>query len=155
MTVLEEIQIWYQSQCDGEWEHDYGIEIGTLDNPGWYLKVDLTGTHLSDIPFDEIKNEASDNDWIHCRVENGQFAGYGGPQNLEHVLGVFLNWAKSDKGWLQSPVYESIDDENQQFWKSLSLDVQGETCKVEDCNNERIQYSVLCRHHHFAKYKQQ
>jgi hypothetical protein len=43
-TVLERLQTWYSSHCDGEWEHDFGVQIGTLHNPGWTLRIDLTGT---------------------------------------------------------------------------------------------------------------
>ena len=37
---------WYAQQCDGDWEHENGIKIGTLDNPGWYIKIMLGGTEL-------------------------------------------------------------------------------------------------------------
>ena len=33
--LLKVSQQWYQSKCDGTWEHMYGVEIDTLDNPGW------------------------------------------------------------------------------------------------------------------------
>jgi len=154
MSVLKEIQAWYSSQCDDQWEHQYGIEIGTIDNPGWSLEVDLTQTHLSDVPFGEVRREDSEHVWFHCRVENDKFLGFGGPQNLENLLETFLNWAKTDKGWLQPPTYETLEDENQQFWESLSNDIEGERCKVDGCENDRIQYSVLCRRHHFERYKQ-
>jgi hypothetical protein len=154
MSFLQEIQSWYSTQCDGDWEHQYGIEIGTLDNPGWFLKIDLTGTHLSGVPFVELKNDVSENDWFHCKVENDQFAAGGGVHNLEHLLGVFLNWAKSDKGWLQPPVYERVDEENRRFYDSLPSDVKGEICKAEGCADNRIQNSIFCRNHHFEKYKQ-
>ena len=39
--LLKVLQQWYQSKCDGTWEHMYGVEIDTLDNPGW--TVSLTG----------------------------------------------------------------------------------------------------------------
>jgi hypothetical protein len=32
--LLKRLQDWYVSQCDGGWEHTYGISIDTLDNPG-------------------------------------------------------------------------------------------------------------------------
>jgi hypothetical protein len=32
---LNELQVWYGAQCNGSWEHTYGIKIETLDNPGW------------------------------------------------------------------------------------------------------------------------
>jgi hypothetical protein len=31
---------WYLAQCNEDWEHSYGVAIGTLDNPGWSLEVD-------------------------------------------------------------------------------------------------------------------
>src|SRR5687768_6013127 len=35
---------WYAAQCDDEWEHEFGIRLQTLDNPGWNLQIDLVGT---------------------------------------------------------------------------------------------------------------
>ena len=29
---------WYLGECNNDWEHTYGVEIGTLDNPGWSQK---------------------------------------------------------------------------------------------------------------------
>jgi hypothetical protein len=37
MSCIERIQKWYLEQCNGDWEHSYGIEITTMDNPGWYI----------------------------------------------------------------------------------------------------------------------
>jgi hypothetical protein len=32
--ILPWLQGWYATQCDGDWEHEYGVSIETLDNPG-------------------------------------------------------------------------------------------------------------------------
>ncbi len=43
---------WYHKQCDGEWEWEHGssgVHIGTLDNPGWYLTVNITDTECDRI----------------------------------------------------------------------------------------------------------
>jgi hypothetical protein len=32
--LLRWLQDWHAGQCDGDWEHSYGVDIGTLDNPG-------------------------------------------------------------------------------------------------------------------------
>jgi hypothetical protein len=37
--LISWLQRWYTAQCDGGWEHHYGITIGTLDNPGWYSEL--------------------------------------------------------------------------------------------------------------------
>ncbi|WP_081062456.1 Imm53 family immunity protein [Burkholderia cepacia] len=37
---LTALQRWYESRCDGVWEHAHGIEVVTLDNPGWKVKLE-------------------------------------------------------------------------------------------------------------------
>lgn len=44
MNDITWLEAWYQQNCDGYWEHSYGIEIETLDNPGWHVKIDLRET---------------------------------------------------------------------------------------------------------------
>ena len=56
---LKALMEWYAAQCDGSWEHDYGIKIDTLDNPGWYLEIDLTDTPLQDVPFEKSKTNTT------------------------------------------------------------------------------------------------
>ena len=95
MRELQRLQDWYQSQCDEDWEHSFGVKIDTMDNPGWIVRVDLTDTDLSTVSFDPIHRGDSDDDrdWIHCKVESGQFIGCGGTHNLEEILEIFLKWA--------------------------------------------------------------
>ena len=79
MNTLQETERWYSSQCDGDWEHMYGVDIGTLDNPGWTVKIDLRDTELEDVPFEPVwqGNADEDGDWLQIRVEGGQFNRYG------------------------------------------------------------------------------
>lgn len=44
---IDRIQSWFAERCNGEWEHEFGITIETLDNPGWRVRIDLAGTHGS------------------------------------------------------------------------------------------------------------
>ena len=62
MDSLTQLQKWYLSQCDGDWEHTYGIGIGTLDNPGWSLKINLVGTSCSGREFTRYSVGDSDVD---------------------------------------------------------------------------------------------
>ncbi|MFE4959105.1 Imm53 family immunity protein [Streptomyces sp. NPDC056653] len=32
--LLDWLQNRYAQQCDGDWEHEWGVKIATLDNPG-------------------------------------------------------------------------------------------------------------------------
>jgi hypothetical protein len=116
MSPLQELQKWYRSQCNGNWEHAWGIKIGTLDNPGWSLLINLADTDLANKAFavyssglpeqselDRItageiahslpngtKRDADD--WIHCKVEDQSFKAFGGPFKLEEMIKVFLRW---------------------------------------------------------------
>ncbi len=97
MTEIEndplfKLQQWYRAQCDGDWEHDYGIKIDTLDNPGWQLEIELAGTNLDGRTFDMQQIEVTEDDWVHYRVENNKFVAYGGPLNLGEMISHFLTW---------------------------------------------------------------
>ena len=94
MNKLKELQQWYLSHCDGVWEHSYGVKIETLDNPGWYVTIDLADTELAARSFSEVQRlERDELNWIHCRVAEGKFEGRGGPLMLEEIVKIFLVWA--------------------------------------------------------------
>ena len=92
---LSRLRNWYAAQCDGDWEHSYGIKIDTLDNPGWTLVVDLADTSLKDKPFAPIHRGDSEGgvSWLHCTVADGKFQAAGGVPNLPDMLEQFLQWA--------------------------------------------------------------
>ena len=87
------LQRWYLSQCDNEWEHGYGVSIDTLDNPGWKLRVDLSGTDLADRVSDWSKIDRSEHDWVHWRVQSSTFEAACGPTNLNEAILTFLDLA--------------------------------------------------------------
>jgi len=96
--VLIELQQWYVSNCNSDWEHTFGCRIGTLDNPGWYVEIDVEDTRMETIPFSEVDaRNRSDIDWVFCKLEAKTFKGYGGPANLEEVLDIFLDWVKAGR----------------------------------------------------------
>jgi hypothetical protein len=72
-----------------------------LDNPGWTIKIDLAGTPLQDRSFKEINTERSELNWLQCQVKDARFEGFGGPENLSEILGLFLDW--SDTETTQAP----------------------------------------------------
>jgi hypothetical protein len=89
------LQKWYESHCDGEWEHGEGLVIESLDNPGWMVRISLRGTALESRQFQEISRLEPDRDWIRCWIEDGKFQGAGGPQMLDEILQTFVDWAAS------------------------------------------------------------
>ncbi|WP_108661544.1 immunity 53 family protein [Acuticoccus kandeliae] len=94
MDVLDWLARWYEAQCDGDWEHQQGVSITTLDNPGWALEIDLSGTDCDGRTLDPVAhNHEHEIDWWICRTENNKFLGYAGPFHLRSLLEVFRDWA--------------------------------------------------------------
>lgn len=90
--TLQRIQHWYAHHCDGEWEHRNGLRIETIDNPGWHIEIDLTGTSLRQTSFDELTQQRTVTDWLQCRVRDQKFEAFCGPENLDEALQLFLSW---------------------------------------------------------------
>ena len=85
------LQHWYVFRCNGEWEHHHGLKLQTLDNPGWWLKIDLTGTELEGHAFPEIREGQPSDDldgwqlsgsWWVVTVKDGKFDAACGPLDL-------------------------------------------------------------------------
>ncbi|VWD62289.1 hypothetical protein BLA39750_07530 [Burkholderia lata] len=85
---LTALQRWYESRCDGVWEHAHGIEIATLDNPGWKVKLD--GGSFGKVI--DLAIERDESDWISVRATGAEFAGYGGGGNLLELLTLAVEW---------------------------------------------------------------
>jgi len=87
--MLEWLQEWYKTQCNGDWEHDHVIKIETLDNPGWYVEIDFNNTNC------EIKDskwnlyELNDNNWIGYKIENNVYSASGDFLKLTLILKIF------------------------------------------------------------------
>ncbi len=93
LSVLER---WYASQCDGEWEHGYGVRIDTLDNPGWRVHIGLHGTKKQDASLARVALTRSQDDWILYWVEKQEFQVACGPKNLSEAIDIFAGWFDSE-----------------------------------------------------------
>ena len=87
--AFEFLENWYAEQCNGDWEHEFGVEIGTLDNPGWRVKIDLDGTDWEGQILDRQVVERTKQDWFHIWSDGHQWEAACGPKNLMEVLGGF------------------------------------------------------------------
>lgn len=95
MDIIVWLQNWYKNNCDGYWEHLYGVKIDTLDNPGWKVSIDLSDTPLETKVFNRIQNVYGDNNWMCCMVKDRVFYGSGDTDKLKEILTTFKNWAES------------------------------------------------------------
>ena len=97
MSIINWLENWYESNCNGDWEHTFGITIDTLDNPGWCLKINITETLYENVTFEDVTVERAENDWIFCRKKDGSIDCSGGPKNLEEMLGIVKKWMDDNK----------------------------------------------------------
>ncbi len=103
-SALSQLQEWYLSQCDRDWEHSYGVSVTTLDNPGWSISIDLEDTEMADVPFaerrenisDDSNGDNSDLDWLVCTKQDTKFSGHGGPRQTGRKK---PDWLRSAPSW--------------------------------------------------------
>lgn len=93
--VLRWLQRWYVAQCDGEWEHRWGVEVGTLDNPGWTVRIDVRGTALEHRGYSRQSVKRGGDDWAEAWRSQDAFEAACGPRNLGEVLMMFRCWAEA------------------------------------------------------------
>jgi Immunity protein 53 len=93
---IESLQDWYLSNCNGVWEHQYGVAINTIDNPGWSVSIDLEDTNLEHISFEAKNIERNSQDWIVCRISESKFEGFGGVNNLIEIIQIFTDWVNME-----------------------------------------------------------
>lgn len=72
------LQQWYQNECNGDWEHSFGIAIETLDNPGWLVSIDLEETPWAGTVIPLVRRDKSDSDWVQYEFADTKFKGGGG-----------------------------------------------------------------------------
>ncbi|WP_328914916.1 MULTISPECIES: immunity 53 family protein [unclassified Streptomyces] len=91
--LLDWLQNWYTQQCDGDWEHERGVKIATLDNPGWTVEIDLEETDLEGNEYTLQEVNRSTQDWVHTWIAEKTFHAAYGPGNLTEALTLFRTWA--------------------------------------------------------------
>jgi hypothetical protein len=88
MDNIKWLSDWYKSNCDGDWEHTYGVLIETLDNPGWKIKIELTDSRYEGIEFSTELNNGED-DWYQVKCDGLSYEGYGDPDKLDVLINLF------------------------------------------------------------------
>ena len=96
--VINDIQKWYMRNCDGDWEHSYGVIIEIVRCFGWKVEFSLCGTELDKMPFDDINISRGQDDWIKCEKFESKLICTGGPKNIAELLSSFIDWAKVNGG---------------------------------------------------------
>ena len=69
VSALDQLMAWYHAQCDGDWEHEYGLVVESMDNPGWSVRIDLAYTGVEPARIKLIDEHRSEQDWLRCAVD--------------------------------------------------------------------------------------
>jgi hypothetical protein len=90
--VLRLLQDWYRCECNGDWEHQYGVVVQTVDNPGWSVTIDLAETAWADVVVARTPHEFDETDpnWFQYEIKEGKFRGGCGPSRLPELLSKFF-----------------------------------------------------------------
>ena len=89
MDIINWFENWYTEQCDGDWEHGFGIKIVSIDNPGWEITIDLTNTDFL-LPNEEWKSfEKDSTDWYGFQISQNKFNAAGDPSKLRFLISLF------------------------------------------------------------------
>ncbi|MCG6168926.1 Imm53 family immunity protein [Leptospira sanjuanensis] len=80
---------WFQSQCDGDWEHEYGIAINTNLDRGWQVKIEVNFTELDSVSIDRTLIQNGEDDWYSFSLKDGKFLAEGDPKKLRTILEKF------------------------------------------------------------------
>ncbi|MFG3697676.1 Imm53 family immunity protein [Micromonospora sp. NPDC047620] len=91
LTYLES---WFVRQCDGDWEHEYGIRIETTDNPGWTIEVDLLGSDLEGRLLSRRKLEPAVDRWVWVWSDGQRFNAACDASSLNVALQQFRVFAE-------------------------------------------------------------
>jgi len=95
-SALQRLQAWYLSECNEDWEHQYGVTIDTLDNPGWLMTIDLVETSLDGRVTSGRRIDRTESDWLQFESDGQTFKAAGVALNLEELIEAFLSWAEED-----------------------------------------------------------
>jgi hypothetical protein len=97
LSPLDFLVTWYTEQCDGDWEHSYGISIESLDNPGWKVDIPIEDTELDGRVLERTRIEDSDESWTLTWSDGKVFYARCGAGDLATVLKVFQEFRTTDQ----------------------------------------------------------
>jgi len=92
--MLDALQAWFVAHCDGNWEQEYGVTIGTIEDPGWELRVDVVGTRLAGSDLARQRLARAPDDWIETWCDGYTFYAAGGPNSLDELVASFVSFAE-------------------------------------------------------------
>lgn len=92
---IKKLQDWIISECNGDWEHSFGVTIESSDNPGWIIKIDLEETKLADRgPIEKRWAQSKDN-WQNISITHSAFEASCSLTKLEDTIDEFIYFSNN------------------------------------------------------------
>ncbi|EKO89363.1 hypothetical protein LEP1GSC151_2151 [Leptospira interrogans serovar Grippotyphosa str. LT2186] len=88
-TKFSWLMKWFQSQCDGDWEHENGIAINTNGDRGWQIKIEVNFTELDGVEVAHTLNQKGEDDRYSFSLKDGKFLAEGDSKKLPIILEKF------------------------------------------------------------------
>lgn len=95
---LDWLQLWYHSQCDGDWEHQYGVTMTLKKSEEWEFDIDLTYTEMQGIHLSDAEQSDPEGGWLRWRSDGWHFRAECSRKNVIAVIAEFRTWVESS-GW--------------------------------------------------------
>ena len=89
---LGALQAWFAAHCDGNWEQEYGVTIGTVEEPGWE-RASISSERGSGKRAG-VRVRSAVGDWCEAWCDGYTFHAVGGTHNLDELLGTFVTFAE-------------------------------------------------------------
>ncbi len=93
-----QLQSWYFAECDGDWEHSFGVQFDTMGgDSGWRGEINVEETELEDLEFWPVERQSDSRNWLRCSVSKNKFVFECGTLQLEDCIEIFVDWAEKWK----------------------------------------------------------
>jgi len=86
---LAELEDWYAKNCNGDWEHQFGVRIETIDNPGWRVSGDIEDTVAQGRILERVAEE-TDCGWMQYWSDGVRLQAACSPRCLSSTIKVLM-----------------------------------------------------------------
>ena len=114
---------WLKSHWNGDWEHSYGFDIGTMDNPGFSITIDLQETECADYPPDsrnrdyEAQYQADPPAiWYEINRDADKFVAYCSFDAFDVVFGEFMEFVSQSRKDQGLPQFNPNEPQMYEEW---------------------------------------
>lgn len=117
ITILQQ---WYECNCNNNWEHENGVKIESLDNPGWSISLDLTDTPLDGLIYSVNKQSINTDKWYSITVENNILKGFG--NDLSEIIQLFYQGfllPNLQTSLFRYTIYTNLENSTIKLWRPL------------------------------------